>query len=222
MLRSLSLILCLAWCMPVAAYNLTEIPGMLECPDLSNSQKCATRFESLLLRKYNNLFKRNKQGLAVKIGSGKTVFIPDQNKSLDVVEYNPQTKYAIVRVQFGEGNTWRVISLKDGSITEIGGYPLFSPDAQFFVATELDLIAGYSLNVLRIYKVTDSTPKLVWDAKIDKENWGSSQPMWKSNSSFTFKKVSLRRPVPSKRFNYDETLMKVEIINGKWVMRPST
>jgi hypothetical protein len=207
--------------MPVAAYNLTEIPGTLECPDLSNSQECATRFESLLLRKYNNLFKRNKQGLAIKIGSGKTVFIPDQNKSLDVVEYNSQTKYAIVRVQFGEGNTWRVISLKDGSIAEISGYPLFSPDAQFFVATQVDLVAGYSLNVLRIYKVTDGAPKLVWDANCDKENWGPSAPMWKSTSSFTFKRIAHRRPVPGNRFNYEEALMKVEITNGKWVMRPS-
>jgi hypothetical protein len=206
--------------MPVAAYNLTEIPGTLECPGLDNSQECATRFESLLLRKYNSLFKRNKLGLAVKIGTGKTLFIPDQNKRLDVVEYNPQTKYAIVRVQFIEGNTWKVINLKDGSITEVGGYPLFSPDAQLFVVTQLDLIAGYSLNVLRIYQVTDSAPKLLWDANSDKGNWGPSQPMWKSNSSFTFKRLSLRRRIQGNTNNYDETLMKVEIINGKWVMQP--
>lgn len=218
MLRILSFALCLAWCMPAAAYNLTEIPGTLECPDLSNSQQCATRFESALLRKYNQLFKRNKQGLAVQLVTGRTLFIPDRNKSFDVVEYNSQTKYAIVRVQFGEGNTWRVINLKDGSNTEISGYPLFSPDAQFFVATALDLFAGYSLNVLRIYKVTDSAPKLVWDANCDKENWGPSAPMWKSNSSLTFKQITPRR-IPGKGFGNDETLMKVEMIAGKWVMR---
>lgn len=158
----------------------------LECPDLSNSQGCAMRYEAEVIKNYPLLISKADGKLRIRLKNGGSHEIADLVQLHNVVAVIQQAQIAVIREQFGEGNTWHLLSLISGDMTEIAGFPVASPNANYVFAHEPWDESGYNTPKAAIYQITKGKLKLVWLAKCDLNIWGPAKPFWKSNSQLSF------------------------------------
>jgi hypothetical protein len=184
----------------------------LECPDLSNSQECAMRYEAEVIKSYPQLISKVDGKLQIRLQNGKNQEIADLAQLHNVVAVIQQAQIAVIREQFGEGNTWHLFSLISGDMTEIAGFPVPSPNANYVFVIETLTEADYTTPKAAIYQITTIKPKLVWLAKCDLRNWGPTKPNWKSNSKLSF--------TQTKAFGFGEIkeagIVNVAKLNQKW------
>jgi hypothetical protein len=185
----------------------------LECPDLSNSQRCAMRYEAEVIKNYPQLISKADGKLRIRLQNGRNQEIADISQLQNVVAVIKQAQIAVIREQFGEGNTWHLLSLIDGTMTEIAGYPVPSPNTSHVFVIEPWDESGYTKPKAAIYKINKGKPKLVWLAKCDLRNWGPTKPNWKSNAKLSF--------TQTKAFEFGEIkeagIVMVAKLNQKWI-----
>lgn len=108
----------------------------LECLDLSNAHECAMRYEASVANEFPDLFTRNRASLTITLKDGSKKVINDPTARLNVVRVHAPSHTVIVREQYSEGHAWHILDLESGVSTEIGGFPVFSPDSRLFFAIE--------------------------------------------------------------------------------------
>jgi len=165
-----------------------ETAWQLDCSAYSNMQKCAMSYASKVAEQYPGMFTRRDGNLVVMLHEGRTHVLPDPKSRLDVVSVHQMSQFAVVREQYYEGNTWHVLSLKDGTLTNVGGFPVFAPNGMFFFAIE-PLSEAYNSSVARIYVAKQPTPTIVWDAKCRQTNWGPSALIWLGSERVSFEQT---------------------------------
>lgn len=173
-------------CLTFATSFVNANQWQLECPDLSNSQQCAMRYEAEVIKNNPFMFSKGNGKLRIRLESGRIHEIADIAQLNNVVAVIKQAQIAIIREQFGEGNTWHLLSLISGDMTEIAGFPVPSPNANYVFVNEPWDESGYNSPKAAIYQIIRGKPKLVWLAKCDSNLWGPSKPSWKSNTHLSF------------------------------------
>lgn len=177
--------------MPAQAQQaLTEVDGRFECPTLRNEQECAMVWEKRFFASHPGLAARDGHLLKIKLASGRIFEIDDSAQANNVVDVAGNGRFAIIRRQHYEGNSWDILDRRSGVLTEIFGYPLFSPDAASFVAAQIDLDAQYCDTVLDVYRVTRRgiTPVFTMPRNAA---WGPRHVRWQGNDAVVFALTTL-------------------------------
>jgi hypothetical protein len=203
---------------PSYGIAITEVDGRFECPDLRNAQKCAKKYEARFKADNPSLIRREGDELVIKLNDGRHYEIKDENHRINVLELADNHQYLVLREQYWEGNTWHLLNLNTGLMLETEGYPLFSPDGQWVVVSQMDLLAGYSPNVLRIYKNIAGMPLVVFDAHAFGKDWGPTDVRWEGNSMVRFDYVTLSddyRPGQSDSL-YERFPARLKLRDGEW------
>lgn len=200
------------------AIEITQVRGKFECPDLNNQQECAIRFERIFLAAHPGLVSRKNGRITIGLWSGRFFTIPDKEESLNVVELGGNGRFVVIRDQQYEGNTWRVLDLKTGKLTEIFGYPLFSPDRGKFVAASQDLEADYSVTIFDIYRVTPrGIVRAFRGIPVSETDWAPRNVAWSGNDTIRFYRTSVDGT------RYREIPELVVFGRGVWkIVRPRT
>lgn len=192
----------------------------LACPGVQNMHECATIWEAKV--------SRERAGLVARLGGRLRVTLLDGEQRplwgqcaicFVLVALSADERFAIIREQYGEGNTWHVLDRKNGRLTLVDGYPLFSPDGKTFVAIQTDLDAQYSATLMDVYDASGATPRRVFKTLTDEESWspewGPASVYWCDNATIAFQRAVGEAYVKS------DTLEALVLRNGRWRMEAS-
>lgn len=199
------------------AIDLTEVRGKLSCPSIGNQQECALTFERKITESEAGFLVRENDQLKIRLESGLYKKLSDKHSLLNVIEV--VNNFAIIREQFWEGNTWHILSLKNGKIKEVKGYPLSSPDGEYIICSQQDLEANYSPNIFDLYKVGNESLNKVFSSIPDDHGWGPGEVEWVNSDTVIFNKVQWN-PDPNKISATNEYYIKAPHVlrnnDGKW------
>lgn len=185
----------------------------LECLDLSNAHECAMRYEASVANEFPDLFTRNRASLTITLKDGSKKVINDPTARLNVVRVHAPSHTVIVREQYSEGHAWHILDLESGVSTEIGGFPVFSPDSRLFFAIEPVTESDYNDAVAVVFrKGDDGRAQAVWKADCKSSNWGPTSPKWYSSGHLSFGQVRL---LPSGEQKPDGQV-HLRLRSGKW------
>jgi hypothetical protein len=193
---------------------ITEVEGKFECPGITNQQECAILIEKELLRANPQLAHRANAVLRIRLQNGSYFTIEDELERYNVIDVQAGGRFATVRQQFHEGNTWHVLDLRSGRLTETSGYPLFSPSGSKFVSASMDLLAGYSATVLDVYVVTRYGVTRVFRGIPPDQvvvPWGPGRVRWLDDNTIAF-----MRTTSDASANESETPATLALRGGMW------
>jgi hypothetical protein len=191
-----------------------EKPWFPGCPaTIKNSYECAQYLEKDTLKKYSEMASRDANSLTIKIASGVTTTFLDvnaesvQTNKYSLVDVLKDIGYALVHVQYWEGQTYYLVNLQTGQIEDIEGLPVISPSYKFLVSTNFAGLSGKSDPIIKIYKL--SKPHLILDWSL-KPHWDPSDPKWISDTE-----LSLAKNV------FSEKLLKDKNVEGPYQRKRS-
>ena len=219
LIRHITIFLLLMMPCSASAITITEAAGKFSCPGIANQQQCAITFEEKILASDRGLLIRDKEQLKIRLSSGKYKSLPDKHAVLNPIEVT--NGFAVIREQFGEGNTWHVLSLYNGELMETKGYPLFSPDGKYALCSQQDVEANYSPNILALYEVTEGSLKKVFDAHPDSEGWGPGDVKWLNSKTASFTRVSWeaeQENVSADEGPFASKPYFLVLTNGSWII----
>lgn len=159
-----------------------------ECPkSIQNWHLCSRHIESNLAKQHPGLFKRTGKALRISLRNGKTKILRDFEQGDDVkafslTEYFPDNGYGVIDIALYEGHNLQMISLRDGKLTNTGGYPVLSPDKKRFAVAEFGSV--YDYGVLAVYRISEKG--LIREYSTRSFDWGYGNVKWRSSTSFSF------------------------------------
>lgn len=181
--------LCLS---PADAMHITQVEGKFDCPSLNNQQACAMTFEEEFLRLNTAVAARDSSGWKIQLLDGVVFRISDESGAYNMLELIDDGRFLVIREQYYEGNTWHLLDRKNGGLTEIRGYPLFSPDKTKFVAASEDLDAQYSDTVLDVYAVAPTGVHKVFQGIENPDaTWAPRNVTWISDTTVSLTRATL-------------------------------
>ncbi len=188
----LAVVLFVASAQWAGAIDITQVEGKFECPDLSNQQSCANRFEEAFLVQHAGLVQPGEDALEIRLQSGELLQLK-RFGGFNLLELDESGRFLTLREQFSEGNTWHLVDLDRGIITEIFGYPLFSPNGTKFVCASEDLDAGWSVNAFDVYQITPQGIMRVFQAMSPGAGtWAGRDVHWIDDQRIGFQRAEWR------------------------------
>jgi len=152
----------------------------------------ALAIEAYLLKTNSEWAKRDSKGLYIKLKNGAWKLLP-LDEMLDEADntfeyFFKELGYYSIRVQWGEGNGYKLVNYTDGAITHISGRPYFSPDGRYVITVNFDIGAGYSENGFQLFKVTKKGLQLL--GAYNPDTWGAVSVKWLDNSRLILRNVT--------------------------------
>jgi hypothetical protein len=120
-----------------------------------------------------------------------------------------ENNYHLIYASGWEGHSFQLVHASTGKCTRLDGIPVLSPDNKLFVATSMDLEAGYNNNSVQICKLTRSGPATVFYHNY-KGSCGPSNPKWLDNKTILF---DINIPIQK------DPELKIRRVNGKIKLR---
>jgi hypothetical protein len=152
----------------------------------------ALAIEAYLLKTNSEWAKRDSKGLHVKLKNGAWKLLPlDEmaDEADNTFEYFfKEFGYYSIRVQWGEGNGYKLVNYTDGTITNISGRPYFSPDGRYIITVNFDIEAGYSENGFQLFRISNKGLQLL--GAYHPDTWGPVSVKWLDNSNLILKNVT--------------------------------
>lgn len=165
-----------------------------ECPDtIHNTYRCAQFLENDLAKRHPRLFSRAGSQLVIRLKNGETrtyVDFPDEahhgagGRWYSLAGYYPEIGYALVAVQYYEGDTYYLISVTTGKEENIASAPVISPDRKRIAVANVGLPSGYTPNALSVFKLRPGG--LIKEFFEAPDDWGPGDLRWVSNEEITF------------------------------------
>lgn len=159
----------------------------------SNFYNKSLAIEQYLLPKYAEYVRRDSNDLAVKLTNGTWLTLknnPEYDEVGHTFEYYfKDLQIFSIRVQFGEGNCYKLVNAKDGRITFIIGRPYFSPNGELIISLGNDIEAGYSINGFQLLRNKNGTISEI--GKYEPSSWGCESAKWLDNKSFILRNESI-------------------------------
>ncbi|MDR0776094.1 MAG: hypothetical protein LBE81_05590 [Azonexus sp.] len=188
------------------------------CPEtITNSHECYLYRESQLAEKYGKHFYRNgkTQNIHVHLTNGKVKILKDvpeiygvevDSYSHVLVGYYLDVNYWLVAIQYVEGSSYELLDGKNGKTTTVGGEALLSPDKARFVVANFDINAGWSPNILSVWRIEGEG--LIREFSVEPDGWGATEMVWKNPSTVKFLKTFLP-------FEHDEYATEAKRLVGR-------
>ncbi|MEQ8245097.1 hypothetical protein [Fulvivirga sp.] len=163
-------------------YLKTEIIDSLR-KRLNNHYEISLAIETLQMSQFEEWVKRDGNDLFIKLNDGKWFQLirnPDYDETGHSFEfYFEDFGFFSIRVQWGEGNAYKLINSKTGEVTNIIGRPFFSPDGSKIIALGNDIEATYSTNGFQL--LSNNSGKITELGKFSPTSWGCKNAKWISN-----------------------------------------
>lgn len=126
--------------------------------------------------------------LVLTLGNGQQkVMVNNNNDNDEYTQYSYEAYLPALQhwVVFNAGYEWHSFELIDsrtGEMTRTIGFPELSPDKKYFICSNTDLMAAFTLNGFQLFQVTPSLkPVLLQEQEL--ENWGASTIKWKDGKT---------------------------------------
>jgi hypothetical protein len=179
--------------------------------DFGNFHQKAMAIEEYQLKKFASIVKREGNELFVKLDDGRWFQLEinsDYDETAHAFEYYfDKFGFYSIRVQWGEGNGYKLVNSRTGEMTNLIGRPFFSPDGTQIVALGNDIEAGYSINGFQLLTNNSGTVKAL--GTFSPTSWGCESGKWLSNSRLILKNVSFEYSDSSS--NYFNFFTELEI-----------
>jgi len=180
----------------------------------NNSHRVAIAIENYKFQKYKNLIKRDSNDLYVKLKNGKwkkLILRDDYDEAGHTFEhFFEKYNFYSIRVQWGEGNGYKLINYDNGEVTDIIGRPYFSPNGKYMIAINADIEAGYSANGFQLFE--NNNGKLKKLITFEPE-WGPFSAKWIDNNTVIMKNEGYKFK-DDDIMEYYQFYTKLKIING--------
>jgi hypothetical protein len=174
----------------------------------------ALAIEKYLLKTNNEFVKRDSKGLYVKLKDGIWKLLPHDeisDESDNTFEhFFKEFGYYSIRVQWGEGNGYKLVNYLDGTVTPIIGRPYFSPDGQYIISVNCDIEAGYSENGFQLFRIKNKQLQHLGEYKPDA--WGPISAKWLDNNMVILKNQTVE--VKNNDINYIDFYAEIKIKTG--------
>jgi hypothetical protein len=174
----------------------------------------ALEIEKYLFKTFSQFAKRDKNGLNIKLDNGEWKLLtlnPMADESDNTFEYYfKDFGYYSIRVQWGEGNGYKLVNQIDGSETNLFGRPYFSPNGQFVISINMDIEAGYSQNGFQLFKNENGKLKLL--GYYEPEGWGPFSARWIDNNKLVLKNQTVE--IKNDNMFYIDFYAEIKIKNG--------
>lgn len=155
----------------------------------SNPYEEALAVENLVMNANPNITFKDSSGLHLALQNGKwKTLIPNfEIEEFDLtLEYIfTQIPFYSVRVQWDEGNGYKLIHQNTGKTFNLFGRPYPSPDNKYIATVSSDINAGFSFNGIQLFKINDDNIELL--ASYEPQKWGPISLDWISNHEIVLK-----------------------------------
>jgi hypothetical protein len=154
-----------------------------------NQYEEALAIEDLKINAHPNLAYKDSTGLHLLLNNGKwKTLIPNYeieefDHTLEFVFI--QIPYYSVRVQWDEGNGYKLINQNTGKVFSLFGRPYPSPNKKYLATVSSDINAGFSFNGIQLFKITEDNIELI--ASYEPKKWGPVSLMWKNDEEIILK-----------------------------------
>lgn len=167
--------------------------------------------EKNMVREYPDLIKREGNELSVKLKNGEWLSL-ENNVEFDEVGhsfefYFKEFGFHSIRVQWGEGNGYKLVNTTSGEIINLIGRPYFSPNGKYLISLGNDIEAGYSINGFQLLR--HEKGKITEIGRFQPSSWGCNSALWLSNDSLVLKNESIE--FSETGMNYFHFFTKMEI-----------
>ena len=186
--------------------------------DADNSYRRAQHLEARQLSKGAPGVRREGKTIVLKTHEGKDVQIDDaalddRRRYYSYYDFVPALDAYVLHTQHYEGNSWLLVSRKNGTRVKISDLPVVSPDKRRFVTGSYDLDADYNPNEVVVWTINkDGSIKQEW--KTEPREWGPTFLRWLSPVKF-----QVRCEIP--HWDQDKPRPQAmartfELLDGKW------
>lgn len=154
-----------------------------DLPEPRDADACAVRVERGLLAASAGGVRRAADTLHFQgAGRGRLALANDAREGGDFVRYRyrgliPEIAQHLVQVDLYEGGGWLLVDAATTNQTQVLGPPVVAPDRNRFVATSVDLEAGYDRNGIQVWSLARGFPRLEWGLD-GGDAWGASDAVW--------------------------------------------
>ena len=187
--------------------------------DSINIQEGNRHSEALGVEKYKlktqkDIIKRDSTGFYVKLTNGIWKKL-ELNVEWDEVDHTFEhlfNKFGFysIRVQWGEGNGYKLVNNKNGKVIRILGRPYFSPNGKYILSVNSDLEADYSENGFELFENNESVLKKV--ILFEPKNWGPFSAKWIDDDTVIMKNEGLE--IKNDSLINSEFYIRMNIVNG--------
>jgi hypothetical protein len=154
-----------------------------------NQYEEALAIEDLKINDHPNLAYKDSTGLHLLLNNGKwKTLIPNyETEEFDhTLEFVfSQIPYYSVRVQWDEGNGYKLINQNTGKVYSLFGRPYPSPNRKYIATVSSDINAGFSFNGIQLFKINEDNIELI--ASFEPKKWGPIALMWKNDEEIILK-----------------------------------
>jgi hypothetical protein len=178
-----------AACTPGARAPAGPAPASAEpdpyaaCWNRPETEACVTATEGRLLASAGGRVRRAADRLLFEGTGGGSLALQDDRSEGDrtvlhrYAGWLPEIGQHLVQTSFYEGGGWLLVDGASTSQTHVIGPPVAAPDRTRFVATSVDLVAGYGPNGIQVWSMAQGFPRLEWGVD-GGDAWGASDAVW--------------------------------------------
>jgi len=154
----------------------------------SNSQDRTFVIESLTIPDFeDNVYKDSVVFVKLSDGSWKKLVTDNSWDSADPTfeHFFEEFGYYSLRVEWSEGNGYRLVNYVTGEETSIFGRPYFSENGEYVISVNEDIVANYSMNGFELFSNDKGDLDLL--ANFDATAWGPEAAIWKDENTVILK-----------------------------------
>jgi len=174
----------------------------------------ALDIEKFQLQKFGDHVKRDSSGLYVKLENEIWKHLP-LSRNADEVDnifeyYFKDFGFYLIRVQWGEGNAFKLVNDANGAETQLYGRPYFSPNGRYVISVSADIDAGYNPNGFQLLE--NKNGSLIHLGNHNPNAWGPYSAKWTSNNRIILKNRTM--DFANQSFEYIDFCSEIKIENG--------
>ena len=152
--------------------------------------------------------------LILNVGNKETISFKDNTKeeneeycAFSYKGFLPEINQHVVFGSFIESFNYFLIDKITADTNYACSYPIMSPDKNYFICGNVDLVAGFVVNGFDLYEIKDHKIKLIGRRELDK--WGPGKIKWADNSTLLVERTILDTTSSTMtRTDYVKLLMK--------------
>lgn len=164
--------------------------------------------ERTVKRRFGDKFDRSGKTLKLKFNNGKSLELVDDSSHTEnrvlyhCIDYYPDEGLFLIHAALYEGTDCFFVSEKTGKTIALGGMPAFSPDRSRVAASNVDIIAGFDFNGIKIFRIEND--ELHHELDLEPGEWGPQNLRWISETEIAFEKYQGEEmPSPLTRLVYN-------------------
>lgn len=179
---------------------------------IRNTHRHSRAIEAYQIKQLGGRVKRTDEGLSLKLNDGSWLPVnvdPRTDEADNVFEYYfEKFGFYSLRVQWGEGNGYKLVNAETGDITHLIGRPFFSPDGSKLIALGNDIEAEYSPNGFELMENVAREIKSL--GRYNPKTWGCERAIWLTDNKLILQNQSLESK-PANGWGYFTFYTRMEL-----------